>query len=90
MNKQELIDAMAANANLTKADTRKALDAFLNVTSDVLKKGDRITLVGYGTFSVANRTARQGRDPRSGKTIQIPAKKVVRFKAGAGLSGSVK
>lgn len=90
MNKQELIDAMAAEASLTKADAKKALDAFVNVTGEALKKGEKITLIGYGTFSVNERTARQGRDPRSGKTIDIPAKKVVKFKAGAGLTDLVK
>ncbi len=90
MNKAQLIDAIAAEAKLTKADARKALDAFVNVTGKALKKGDRITLVGYGTFSVAKRNARKGRDPRTGKEIKIAAKKVVKFKAGADLAGKVK
>lgn len=90
MNKAELIDAIAAEAKMTKADARKALDAFVGVTGKALKKGDRITLVGYGTFSVAKRNARKGRDPRTGKEIKIAAKKVVKFKAGADLAGKVK
>lgn len=90
MNKAQLIDAMAAEAKLTKADTKKALDAFISVTGKALKKGERITLVGYGTFSVAKRNARKGRDPRTGKEIKIAAKKVVKFKAGADLASKVK
>jgi DNA-binding protein HU-beta len=90
MNKTELIDLMAAEAKLTKADAKKALDAFMNVTGKALKKGDKITLVGYGTFSVAKRNAREGRDPRTQKVIKIPAKKVVKFKAGAALTAQVK
>jgi DNA-binding protein HU-beta len=90
MNKAQLIDAIAAEAKLTKADARKALDAFVSVTGKALKQGDRITLVGYGTFSVAKRNARKGRDPRTGKEIKIAAKKVVKFKAGADLAGKVK
>jgi len=85
MNKNELVDAIAAEAKITKIDAKKALDAYVNVTAEALKKGDKISLIGYGTFSVTERSAREGRDPRSGKTIQIPAKKVVKFKAGAGL-----
>ncbi len=90
MNKAQLIDAIAAEAKMTKADARKALDAFVGVTGKALKKGERITLVGYGTFSVAKRNARKGRDPRTGKEIKIAAKKVVKFKAGADLAGKVK
>jgi DNA-binding protein HU-beta len=90
MNKAQLIDAIAAESKMTKADARKALDAFVNVTGKALKKGERITLVGYGTFSVAKRNARKGRDPRTGKEIKIAAKKVVKFKAGADLAGKVK
>lgn len=86
MNKTQLIDAMAAEAKMTKVDTRKALDAFMSVTGKNLKKGDKITLVGYGTFSVVKRNARKGRDPRTQKVINIPAKKVIKFKAGAGLA----
>jgi DNA-binding protein HU-beta len=90
MNKTQLIDLMAAEGKLTKVDTRKALDAFIAVTGKALKKGDKVTLVGYGTFSVVKRTARKGRDPRTQKVINIPAKKVAKFKAGAALAKMVK
>ncbi len=90
MNKSELIDAMAAQAGLTKADAKKALDAFVNATSDALKGGDRVALVGFGSFSVSKRNARTGRNPQTGKEITIPAKNVVKFKAGSDLSDLVK
>jgi DNA-binding protein HU-beta len=90
MNKAELIDAIASGAGLTKADAKKALDAFIGATTDALKKGDRVALVGFGSFSVSEREARQGRNPQTGKVITIPAKKVVKFKAGAELAGVVK
>jgi DNA-binding protein HU-beta len=89
MNKAELIDAIASQANLTKADAKKALDAFVNTTTKALKKGDRVALVGFGSFSVAKRSARTGRNPQTGAPIQIPAKKVVKFKAGSELSDAV-
>lgn len=90
MNKAELIDAMAAGADLSKADAKKALDAFVDATSVALKGGDRVALVGFGSFSVSERAARIGRNPQTGKEIQIAAKKVVKFKAGADLSKIVK
>ncbi len=90
MNKAELIDAMAAGAGLSKADAKKALDAFVDSTTDALKKGDRVALVGFGSFSVSKRSARKGRNPQTGKEIDIPAKNVVKFKAGADLSKGVK
>ncbi len=90
MNKAELIDAMAADAKLTKADAKRALDAFISATSKSLKKGDRVALVGFGSFSVAKRAARTGRNPQTGKEIKIAAKKVVKFKAGSDLTGIVK
>ena len=86
MNKAQLIDAMASNAGLTKADAKKALDAFIGATTDALQSGDRVALIGFGTFSVSERGARTGRNPQTGKEIQIPAKKVVKFKAGADLA----
>jgi DNA-binding protein HU-beta len=89
MNKAELIEAMASEAGLSKADAKKALDGFINATSSALKKGDRISLVGFGSFSVSKRAARTGRNPQTGKEIKIAAKNVVRFKAGAELSGNV-
>ncbi|MCD4682960.1 MAG: HU family DNA-binding protein [Bacteroidales bacterium] len=90
MNKAELIDAMAADASITKADAKRALDAFVGATTKALKKGDRVALVGFGSFSVAKRAARTGRNPQTGKEIKIAAKKVVKFKAGADLAGTVK
>ena len=89
MNKAQLIEAMAAGAGLTKADAKKALDAFVTATSDALKGGDRVALVGFGSFSVSERGERTGRNPQTGKEITIPAKKVVKFKAGAELSDAV-
>ena len=90
MNKAELIDAIASEAKMTKSDAKKALDAFVEATSKALKKGDRVALVGFGSFSVAKRAARKGRNPQTGKEIKIAAKKVVKFKAGSELSKKVK
>lgn len=90
MNKAQLIDAMASEAKMTKADAKKAIDAFVIVTGKALKKGERVALVGFGSFAVAKRSARKGRNPQTGKEIKIPAKKVVKFKAGADLSDKVK
>jgi DNA-binding protein HU-beta len=90
MNKAELIEAIASQANLTKADAKRALDAFIGTTTKVLKKGDKIILVGFGTFSIAKRAARKGRNPKTGKTINIKAKKVAKFKAGAELKSIIK
>lgn len=89
MNKAELIDAIASEAGLSKADAKKALDAFVGATAEAMKKGDRVSLVGFGSFSVSKREARTGRNPQTGKEIKIAAKNVVRFKAGAELSGAV-
>ncbi len=89
MNKAELIDAIASNAGLSKADAKKALDGFVDATTKALKKGDRISLVGFGSFSVSKRAARTGRNPQTGKEIKIAAKNVVRFKAGSDLSTKV-
>jgi DNA-binding protein HU-beta len=89
MNKAQLIDAIAAEANLTKADAKRSLDAFVQSTTKALKKGDRVALVGFGSFSVAKRGSRTGRNPQSGKPITIKAKKVVKFKAGSDLAVSV-
>ena len=90
MNKAELIDAIASSAKLTKADSRRALDAFVKSTTGSLKKGDRVALVGFGSFSISQRKARTGRNPQTGAEIRIPAKKVVRFKAGSDLAKTVK
>jgi DNA-binding protein HU-beta len=90
MNKAELIDAMAKKTGMTKADAKKALEAFVTSTMNALKKNDRVALVGFGSFSVSKRAARKGRNPQTGKEIRIAAKKVVKFKPGADLAGTVK
>lgn len=89
MNKAELIDAIAAEAGLTKADSKKAIDAFVKVTTNALASGDKISLIGFGTFSVSTRAARTGRNPQTGKELKIAAKKVAKFKAGAELGKAV-
>ncbi len=89
MNKAELIDAIASDSGLSKADAKRALDGFITVTTKALKKGDRVALVGFGSFAVSKRAARKGRNPQTGKEIKIAAKKVVKFKAGAELAGKV-
>ena len=89
MNKSELIDAMAADADIPKTVAKKALESFLGNVEDSLKKGDRVSLPGFGSWSVARRNARTGRNPSTGKTIQIAAKNVVKFKAGSSLGSSV-
>lgn len=83
MNKAELIDAIAAKANLTKVDAKKALEAYMEATTESLKKGDKVALVGFGTFSVTKRAERKGRNPQTKKEMMIPAKNVVKFKAGS-------
>ena len=90
MNKAQLIDAIAKDANLTKADAKRALDAFIDATTGTLKKGGRVALVGFGSFGVSERNARTGRNPQTGAPINISAKKVVKFKAGSELSDAVK
>lgn len=90
LNKAELIEAIAADAKISKADAKRALDAFVTATTKTLKKDDRVALVGFGTFSITKRAARKGRNPQTGKEIKIPAKKVVKFKAGADLTSKVK
>lgn len=90
MNKAQLIDAIAEKAELSKADAKKALDAFVESVTETLKGGDRLGLVGFGSFSVSERGERTGINPRTKESITIPAKKVVKFKAGAELSDAVK
>ncbi len=85
MNKTELIAAMAEKADMTKVDAGKALNAYVDVVKEQLAKGDKVTLIGFGTFGVVSRPARTGRNPRTGKTIKIAAKKSAKFKAGKGL-----
>ena len=90
MNKAELIEAIASEAKLTKADAKKALEAFVSATTKAISKGDRVALVGFGSFSVSKRAARKRRNPQNGKEIKIPAKKVVKFRAGAELAKKTK
>ncbi|MFA9290113.1 MAG: HU family DNA-binding protein [Solirubrobacteraceae bacterium] len=89
MNKTELIDAIAKDASITKVAAKKALESFTNSITDALSKGDRVSLIGFGSFSVSNRTAREGINPQTKKKINIPAKKVAKFKAGTELANSV-
>ena len=89
MNKAELIDAIASDAGISKADAKRALDCTIESISKSLKKGDRVALVGFGSFSVSKRAARKGRNPQTGKEIKIAAKKVVKFKAGTELADKV-
>ncbi|MFO7760743.1 MAG: HU family DNA-binding protein [Thermodesulfobacteriota bacterium] len=90
MNKSELVNNMASEAGISKVAAEKALNAFMDSVTKVLSKDDKVTLVGFGTFSVKNRAARQGRNPQTGENIKIPARKVPRFKAGSKLSNAVK
>jgi len=89
MNKAQLIDSIADKSGLSKAEAGRALEAFTDSVTAALKSGDRISLVGFGSFSVDRRDARTGRNPQTGEAIQIAAKNVVKFKPGAGLSKSV-
>ncbi len=89
MNKKELVERIADAADISKAAAEKALNGTLAAIADTLKKGDKVTLVGFGTFSVTEREARQGRNPQTGATIKIPAKKIAKFKAGSKLSEAV-
>ena len=89
MNKTDLINGMAEHAGITKAAAKKALDSFLGNVEGSLKKGNRVSLVGFGSWSVSKRSARDGRNPQTGKTIKIKAKNVVKFKAGSDLAKSV-
>lgn len=79
------IDRLGEKAGMTKVDAKNALEAFIATTTETLKAGEKLSLVGFGTFAVNERAARSGRNPRTNKTIEIPAKKVVKFKAGADL-----
>ena len=85
MNKSELINAMAAESGLSKTDAKKALDAFISVVTNAMKEGDKVAVVGFGTFSVSERAGRTGINPSTKQPIEIPAKKVVKFKPGAEL-----
>lgn len=90
MTKAELIDKTASSAGLSKADAARALDSILNTIKAALKKGQKVTLVGFGTFSVAQRASRKGRNPRTSEIITIPATKVPKFTAGKALKEAVK
>ena len=90
MNKGELVENMANAANISKAAAERALTGLLDAVSGALAKGDKVTLVGFGTFSVTKRSARQGRNPQTGAAIKIPARKVARFKPGSKLADAVK
>lgn len=90
MNKADLINAIAEKGGLSKADSKKALDAFISVVSEALASGDKVSLVGFGSFSVSERAARTGINPATKSTINIPAKKVAKFKPGAELTDAIK
>ena len=89
MNKAELVDAIANESGLSKVDAKKALDGFVGAVSKALQSSDKVSLVGFGSFSVAERAARVGRNPRTKEEIQIAAKNVIKFKPGSELSDSV-
>ncbi len=90
MNKGDLIEKVAKECGLSKTASDQVLNSILNAITGAVTTGDKVTLIGFGTFSVSARPAREGRNPQTGDTIQIPARKVVKFKAGSKLSGAVK
>ena len=90
MTKAELVEKMAKDAGISKADAVKALNSFIDGVTKTIKKGGKVTLVGFGTFLLAKRKARTGRNPRTGEKIRIPASKVPKFSAGAGLKKAVR
>jgi len=85
MNKGELVEKVAKNSGLSKTDAEKALASILDAIAGAVATGDKVTLIGFGTFLVSERAAREGRNPQTGETMQIPAKKIVKFKAGSKL-----
>ena len=89
MTKQELVEKMAEKAGITKADAARALEAFTETVTEALKAGEKISLVGFGTFATSERAAREGRNPRTGETVKIAARNAVTFKAGSALKESV-
>ena len=89
MSKQQLVEMMASKAGLTKADAARALDAFMESVTETLKKGDKVSLVGLGTFATSKREARTGRNPRTGETVNIAARTAATFKAGAKLKDAL-
>ncbi len=90
MTKKEIVSAMADSAAISKAKAEKAFDAFIKGVTTTLKKGGKVTIVGFGTFSVSKRAARKGRNPQTGAEIKIPAAKVPKFTSGKGLKKAVK
>jgi len=89
MNKAELIDQIAKDAGITKSQANEALDSFTDAVIGTLKKGDKVTLIGFGTFSVTERAARNGRNPQTGAIIKIKARKTPKFKAGTDFSNKI-
>lgn len=89
MSKQQLVESMAEKAGLTKADAERALKAMMDSVEEALKKGEKVTLVGFGTFATSKRDAREGRNPRTGETVKIAARTAVTFKAGSKLKDAV-
>jgi len=89
MKKVELVEAVAEATGLTKADATRAIDATFAAITGALKTGDKVPLVGFGTFAVSERSAREGRNPQTGETVKIPARKAVTFKAGSALKETV-
>ncbi|RHK52957.1 MULTISPECIES: HU family DNA-binding protein [Clostridia] len=89
MTKPELVSAMSEKTGVSKKDAAASIDAFVEIISDVLKHGDKLQLVGFGTFEVSERAARTGRNPQTGEDIKIPAAKIPKFKAGAALKNAV-
>jgi len=89
MNKAELINQVANSAGLNKTQASKAIDSFMETVQTILQKGEKVTLVGFGTFETTERKARKGRNPRTGEELTIPAKKVAKFRAGTKLTNQV-
>ena len=90
MNKGDLVEKIASEVGLTKRASNEAIDAITSIVSDALARGEKVTLVGFGTFQVMERKARRGRNPQTGQTIQIPAKKVPKFRPGRSLREAVR
>lgn len=89
MNKADLVNSLAENTGLTKTKSNEVIDVIVSTISEALKNGDKVTLVGFGTFTTTQRDARKGRNPKTGETLEIPAKRVAKFKAGTELTKSV-
>jgi DNA-binding protein HU-beta len=89
MNKADLVNSLAENTGMTKTKSNEVIDVIVSTISEALKSGDKVTLVGFGTFTTTQRDARKGRNPKTGEVIEIPAKRVAKFKAGADLTKSV-